>query len=95
MARFNNSMPQLQPSSHTGSSAVINNDNYDRSLLSDINPDLNYLHSNYTINSECYNEQQFNRKFSNNTNFSLMHLNIRSVPLHFTEVLCYLDNLDI
>ena len=24
-----------------------------------------------------------------------MHLNIRSVPLHFTELLCYLDNLDI
>ena len=95
MASFNNSIPQLPSSSHTGSSAVINYDNYDRSLLSDIDPDLNYLHINYAINSEYYNEQQFNRKFSNNTNFSLMHLNIRSVPLHFTELLCYLDNLDI
>ena len=24
-----------------------------------------------------------------------MHLNIRNVPLHFTEFLCYLDTLDI
>ena len=42
MASFNNSIPQLPSSSHTGSSAVINYDNYDRSLLSDIDPDLNY-----------------------------------------------------
>ena len=24
-----------------------------------------------------------------------MHLNIRSIPLHFTELLCYLDSLNI
>ena len=24
-----------------------------------------------------------------------MHLNIRSLPVHFTELLCYLDTLDI
>ena len=56
MASFNNSIPQLPSSSHTGSSAVINYDNYDRSLLSDIDPDLNHLHNNYAINSEYYNE---------------------------------------
>ena len=29
------------------------------------------------------------------SNFSLIHLNIRSVPLHFTEFISYLDTLDI
>ena len=57
-------------------------------------PDFNYLHYN-NINSEYYNEQKNNSEFGNNLNFSLMHLNIRSVPLHFTEFLCYLDTLDI
>ena len=42
-----------------------------------------------------FTEQEFNKKISNNLNFSLMHLNIRSLPLHFTELLCYLDTLDI
>ena len=93
MANFNNSIPQLPPS--TGDSTVISQDNYDRSLLSDIDPDFNYLHNTRSVNSEYYNEQQFNRKFGNNTNFSLMHLNIRSVPSHFEELLCYLDTLNI
>ena len=29
------------------------------------------------------------------SNVSLIHLNIRSVPLHFTECMSYLDTLDI
>ena len=33
--------------------------------------------------------------FSDNNNLSILHLNIRSVPLHFSEFLCYLDTLDI
>ena len=63
--------------------------------MSDIDPDFNYLHNNRTVDSDYYNEQKINRTFSNNLNFSLMHLNIRSLPLHFTELLCYLDTLDI
>ena len=47
------------------------------------------------MNSHYYNEQEFNRKFSNNASFSLIHLNIRSVPLHFNEFLSYFDTLDI
>ena len=33
--------------------------------------------------------------FSDNNNLSILHLNIRSVPLHFSEFLYYLDTLDI
>ena len=92
-----NSIPQLPHTLHISGSAVINHDNYDRSLSSDIDPDFNYLCNNRTVNSDYYNEQEFNRKFSNNPNFSLIHLNIRSVtvPLHFNEFLCYIDTLNI
>ena len=63
--------------------------------MSDIDPDFNYLHNNRTVNSDYFTEQEFNKIISKNINFSLMHLNIRSLPLHFTEILCYLDTLDI
>ena len=38
----------------------------------------------------------FNNKFGKTVNemFSLIHLNIRSVPLHFSECISYLDTLN-
>ena len=68
---------------------------HDRSVLCDIDPDLNYYYHNNSIKSEYYTEKQFNNTFSDNNNLSILHLNIRSVPLHFSEFLCYLDTLDI
>ena len=96
MANINANVSQLP---HTqlmsGSEGTSYYDNYDRSILCDIDPDLNYLDSACKVNAEYYTEQSFNDNFSNNCNFSLMHLNIRSIPLHFTELLCYLDSLNI
>ena len=63
--------------------------------MSDIDLDFNYLCNNRTVNSHYYNEQKFNRKFNNNSSFSLIHLNSRSVPLHCNTFLCYLGTLDI
>ena len=68
----------------SGSEGTSYYDNYDRSILCDIDPDLNYLDSACKVNAEYYTHY-----------FSLMHLNIRSIPLHFTELLCYLDSLNI
>ena len=45
--------------------------------------------------AEYYDETIFNQSFRKTSNFSLIHLNIRSVPLHFTEFMSYLDTLDI
>ena len=63
--------------------------------MCDIDPDLNYYYHNNSIKSEYYTEKQFNNTFSDNNNLSILHLNIRSVPLHFSEFLCYLDTLDL
>ena len=51
MANLNNRVPQLPYTLDTGGSVVTKYDNYDRSLLSDIDPDFNYLHYN-NINSQ-------------------------------------------
>ena len=69
---------------------------YDRSILSDIDPDIHYLsNTNNIIKTEYYNETMFNNIYGKIHNFSIFHLNIRSVPLHFCELLSYLDTLDI
>ena len=55
-------------------------DRPDHSTLSDINPDFNYLNSiKESINSNYYNETTFKNKYKSNSNFSLLHLNIRSM----------------
>ena len=66
---------------------------YDRSILGDIDPDINYLSN--LVKSNYYNETSFNSTFNKNTNLSIFHMNIRSVPLHFSELLAYLNVLDI
>ena len=57
-ANLKNSNPQLPHTLHTSGSAVINHDNYDRSLLGDIDPNFNYLCNNRTVNFDNYNEQE-------------------------------------
>ena len=69
---------------------------HDKSVLRDIDPDNNFLNNlNHTMTSEYYNEISFNNTLSDNQYLSLLHLNIRSVPLHYTEFVSYLDTLNV
>ena len=68
---------------------------HDRSLLNDIDPDINYIDSKCQLNSRYYTEEEFNDLFKFNDNFSILHLNIRSIPTHFNEFVSYLDTLNI
>ena len=96
MANIDINVQQLPQAQHmSGSEGTRYYDNYDRSVLCDIDPDLNCLNSMFKVDSDYYTEASFNEKFSNNQRFSLIHLNIRSIPSHFTEFLCYLDVLEI
>ena len=97
MANIDINVQQLpQAAQHMyGSDGTRYYDNYDRSVLCDIDPDFNCLNSMFKVDSDYYTEESFNEKFSNNQRFSLIHLNIRSIPSHFTEFLCYLDVLEI
>ena len=58
---------------------------HDRSVLCDINPDIKYYYPNNSIKSKYYTEIQFDNTFSDNNNLFILHLNIRSVPLHFFQ----------
>ena len=95
MANIDINVQQLpQAAQHMyGSDGTRYYDNYDRSVLCDIDPDFNCLNSMFKVDSDYYTEESFNEKFSNNQRFSLIHLNIRSIPSHFTEFLCYLDRI--
>ena len=93
MANKPNMVIDLNVESCNSSSAHY--DRPDHSILSDIDPDFNYLNSiKESINSSYYNETTFKNRYKSNSNFSLLHLNIRSVVSHFTEFLCYLDTLN-
>ena len=67
--------------------------NDDRSILSDIIPDIHYFTN--SLNFEYYDESTFNNTFNRKTNLAIFHLNIRSVPLHLSEFVSYLDVLNI
>ena len=93
MANKPNMVIDLNVESCNSSSAHY--DRPDHSILSDIDPDFNYPNSiKESINSNYYNETTFKNRYKSNSNFSLLHLNIRSVVSHFTEFLCYLDTLN-
>ena len=77
-------------------SSVNNYDRPDQSFLHDIDQDYNDFNAINTVNYEYYSESSFNRNYNyNGSNFSIFHLNIRSVISHFRELLGYLDTLDI
>ena len=83
----------LEDSDITCNSNVLNNvySTYDRSILCAIDPDINYLNnSGNLINLQHFNEATFNNTLKINTCFSMFHLNIRCVPLRFSELLGYL-----
>ena len=68
--------------------------------LHDVDPDIQFFndvaHPCKSV-SDYYLEDQFNDKFSNqsntNTNLLMMHLNIRSLPAHILEMESYLSLL--
>ena len=68
---------------------------HDRSLLNDIDPDINYIDSKCQLNSRYYTEEEFNDSLKFDDNFSILHLNICSIPTHFNEFVSYLDTLNL
>ena len=65
---------------------------YDNSILSDIDPDI---HHNNCGNSKYYNEYSFNIEFKKSYELSIFHLNIRSIAANFSKLRAQLDILHI
>lgn len=78
------------------------NDSHLSVPLADIDPDMHFFNetsvgenccsSNYMMENDFVNKCK--ELHINDTNFSLMHMNIRSVPKHIDEFLLYLTNLN-
>ena len=69
--------------------------------LEDIDPDINYYNSleqHGLCQSKYYDETTFNDKFVHNTNcsqFSMFHLNIRSLPSNYRQLDILLSSLQV
>ena len=54
----------------------VDSDTFHRSALGDIDPDRNFLNEFTSCSNTYYDETEFNNKFRNSGNLSLLHLNI-------------------
>ena len=72
-----------------------NIDDFNNNPLRDADPDIHFFSNPQTyLKSEYFTEQSFNNKFANcDSQFSLFHLNIRSVPANLTSLELYLSSL--
>ena len=60
-----------------------------------IDPDIHYFSANNVLkNTPYYNDKTFQTKFGKNQQLSMFHLNIHSIPDHFTELTSLLNNLE-
>ena len=88
---------ELYDSQNDNSSPVqdteLNEDRIDYSELAYIDPDRNFLTS--TKDNEClyYNDLSFNESSPKQNNFSVYHVNIRSIPRNLDQLTFYLNNL--
>ena len=78
------------------------NDEKDYIPCTDIDPDSCYYNDlSFSIqkNSNYYHEESFNhslqRVFNGHDTFSVMHLNIRSIPSNLTNLIQYLSNINL
>ena len=68
------------------------------STLDAIDPDTNFVNELNITDCKYYNEESFQDmivdKYDPAHCLSLMHLNVRSIPRHFDDVMNYLDNIN-
>ena len=73
---------------------VLDTDHIDYSALGNIDPDLNILFDNNTMNCKYFTEMEFNNYFASD-NFSLFNLNIRSLPKNVVNLQPFLEGINI
>ena len=67
------------------------NERYDRSILNDIDPDVNFLYDG--LKSLYYSPNTFKDKYKNNSNLSILTSNVRSIPKNFQDLNMFLASL--
>ena len=74
---------------------VLDTDHIDYSALGNIDPDLNILLDNNTMNCKYFTEIEFNNYFTAPDNFSLFNLNIRILPKNVVNLQHFLEGKNI
>ena len=74
---------------------VLDTDHIDYSALGNIDPDLNILFDNNSMNCKYFTEMEFNNYFTTSDNFSLFNLNIRSLPKNVVNLQHFLEGINI
>ena len=74
---------------------VLDTDHLDYSVLGNVEPDLNILLDNNSINCRYFTEMEFNNNSFIDTNFSLFNLNIRSLPKNYVNLQHFIEGLNI
>ena len=83
---------ELSPKNHaqggqtTTLDIVLDTDHLVYSVLGNVDPDLNILLYNNSINCRYFTEMEFNNNSFIDTNFSLFNLNIRSLPKNYVNL---------
>ena len=72
----------------------IDNDHFDYSSLANVDPDTNYIADTSHISCKICTESEFNREFPASNQFSLFHINIRSIPKNLQKLDYLLTELD-
>ena len=70
---------------------VRNNFDY----LENIDPDVNLLDSDPIQKCNYYSQPEFNEKFNNTNDLSILHTNIRSSKKNIKQFLWYVNNLNV
>ena len=71
---------------------IFDRDTYLRDRIADLDPDVNHL--NYTGNCEFSTVDELNERLSTNLNFSIFHLNVRSLVKNHEDLSHLLANID-
>ena len=74
---------------------VLDTDHLDYSDLGNVDPDLNILLDNNSINCRYFTEMEFNNNSFIDTNFPLFNLNLRSLPKNYVNLHHFLEGLNI
>ena len=80
---------ELNVHNHANVDSLINEDKFDHSELAKVDPDTNFLTQNRHSTCCYYNDLSFNENFHSHDNFSLFHVNIRSLPRDFDHLKIY------
>ena len=91
---------ELSPENHAQSGQttaldIVLDTDLDYSVLGNVDPDLNILLDNNSINYRYFTEMGFNNNSFLDINFSLFNLNIRSLPKKYVNLQHFLEGLNI